>query len=282
MDFNCHLTRDTSSLLYSYSCTTSVSHVTDVSPCGPNHSICIWQWDLHMLCHLPLHSPPLIWVCPTICSPLWCSFKIQCNWDFQMIHGIMVNIGDHSNSFDMFATESLYTWSDHRTSSVTLQSWRRERMSHYHSSTVLWTGYLEHPIQQLCKKLFKIITVGREGSEPELWQGWGEGQQQRSCWDHGHTWTHHGDGADADDPAAVVDGVVTDQLLVGGSKLCHWYLHSWVPAVAADAAFLYCWAAKLMVHFVVVDLSWLAAQNWHYQDPTSHTIPTRGCQHNAV
>jgi predicted AlkP superfamily phosphohydrolase/phosphomutase len=37
-----------------------------------------------------------------------------------------------------------------------------------------------------------------------------------------------------------------------------------------------------MVHFVVVDLSWLAAQNWHYQDPTSHTIPTRGCQHNAV
>ncbi len=54
---------------------------------------------------------------------------------------------------------------------------------------------------------------------------------------------------------------MTDQLLVGGSKLCHWYLHSWVPAVAADAAFLYCWAAKLMVHFVVVDLSWLAAQN---------------------
>jgi len=53
---------------------------------------------------------------------------------------------------------------------------------------------------------------------------------------------------------------VPDQLLLVGSKMCHLHSHSWVPAVAADVAFPYCCPAKLIVHFVVVDLLLLAAQ----------------------
>jgi hypothetical protein len=84
-----------------------------------------------------------------------------------------------------------------------------------------------------------------------------------SCWGHDHTRTHHDDGAAANDPAAVVDGVVSYQQLFVGSKACHWHLHSWMPAVAAvavDAEVLYYWAAKLMLYFAVVDLSLLAAE----------------------